>query len=578
MQSATNLKNIVLFKDFKFSLGDVYINLEERFMLKVVHFLELSQGSDKNLQNQQIETSLDQDMKFNSNLDEVDHKQFFEALRIVVRPVKFSIVETDTIHSKNLLKLKQKIKLKLVTFENANLDFRDYKKSNLFENFGFISEDLKKHYSDQIMSQAIKLLGTVDFLGNPVGLISDVRDGIKDLVTKRDVGSFISNSVHGVTNSTGKIAGTVSNVFSSIHRDNDHNIRRAKIRAMGHNSGEHFSSGVTSLFHGLHGMTTSLYTSTVDGAKKDGFLGIGTGLAKGLAGTVTKPVAGVLDFAGEMALSVRDKVGSNQKMKRAIKKIRQSRVTTSMSKSLQPYNFYESIALSIFELELENEMRNSEEDFSLSAGSSQNSSNGSHSGRNSNNSLVNSRLGSSASTPTNSPHTGPTSSNFQNSLNYLDFDREVFYLGRVWDFCFVRESGRGTSREQAHNCYITNKKVVFYISKTTDNSKASSNSRNSNAPFKISYEFPFEVIKKCEVNLVRETSSANSVEIRSATGLKITEKIMIVKKDKLNGMEELIEIFAMNDNSHCSQLVFLINKAISLWYETTHYVNVGHSQ
>lgn len=52
---------------------------------------------------------------------------------------------------------------------------------------------------------------------------------------------------------------------------------------------------------------TSVITSTVEGVKTEGGVsGFISGLGKGLVGTVTKPVAGALDFASETAQAVRD--------------------------------------------------------------------------------------------------------------------------------------------------------------------------------------------------------------------------------------------------------------------------------
>lgn len=50
-----------------------------------------------------------------------------------------------------------------------------------------------------------------------------------------------------------------------------------------------------------------MITSTVEGVKTEGGVsGFFSGLGKGLVGTVTKPVAGALDFASETAQTVRD--------------------------------------------------------------------------------------------------------------------------------------------------------------------------------------------------------------------------------------------------------------------------------
>jgi len=58
---------------------------------------------------------------------------------------------------------------------------------------------------------------------------------------------------------------------------------------------------------GIIGGLTSVITSTVEGVKTEGGVsGFFSGLGKGLVGTVTKPVAGALDFASETAQTVRE--------------------------------------------------------------------------------------------------------------------------------------------------------------------------------------------------------------------------------------------------------------------------------
>ena len=58
---------------------------------------------------------------------------------------------------------------------------------------------------------------------------------------------------------------------------------------------------------GIIGGLTSVITSTVEGVKTEGGVsGFISGLGKGLVGTVTKPVAGALDFASETAQAVRE--------------------------------------------------------------------------------------------------------------------------------------------------------------------------------------------------------------------------------------------------------------------------------
>ncbi|XP_008941774.1 PREDICTED: vacuolar protein sorting-associated protein 13D-like, partial [Merops nubicus] len=101
-------------------------------------------------------------------------------------------------------------------------------------------------------------------------------------------------------------AGTLSDGLGKT-MDNRHQTEREYIRYHAATSGEHLVAGIQGLAHGIIGGLTSVITSTVEGVKTEGGVsGFISGLGKGLVGTVTKPVAGALDFASETAQAVRD--------------------------------------------------------------------------------------------------------------------------------------------------------------------------------------------------------------------------------------------------------------------------------
>lgn len=55
------------------------------------------------------------------------------------------------------------------------------------------------------MGQAAQILGSVDFLGNPMGLLNDVTEGVSELIKYGNVGGLIRNVTHGVSNSAAKV-------------------------------------------------------------------------------------------------------------------------------------------------------------------------------------------------------------------------------------------------------------------------------------------------------------------------------------------------------------------------------------
>lgn len=57
----------------------------------------------------------------------------------------------------------------------------------------------------ELISQAAQILGSVDFLGNPMGLLNDVTEGVSELIKYGNVGGLIRNVTHGVSNSAAKV-------------------------------------------------------------------------------------------------------------------------------------------------------------------------------------------------------------------------------------------------------------------------------------------------------------------------------------------------------------------------------------
>ncbi len=57
-----------------------------------------------------------------------------------------------------------------------------------------------------VKSQSIKILGSIDFLGNPVGLLTDVASGVTGLIaTQPDVLGLVRDVTHGMSDTTSKV-------------------------------------------------------------------------------------------------------------------------------------------------------------------------------------------------------------------------------------------------------------------------------------------------------------------------------------------------------------------------------------
>lgn len=59
-----------------------------------------------------------------------------------------------------------------------------------------ITNKLMSHYKSQMIRQVLKLLGSLNVIGNPVGLFSNISTGVSDLFEKPAEG-FIKGPLEG---------------------------------------------------------------------------------------------------------------------------------------------------------------------------------------------------------------------------------------------------------------------------------------------------------------------------------------------------------------------------------------------
>ncbi|XP_078487112.1 intermembrane lipid transfer protein VPS13D isoform X2 [Ciona intestinalis] len=322
-----------IYKSLNIDVGRLSLQLEEQLLLKLLYFI----GYGK-ISSQQDTELLDEtkvvEMNTSTDTTTTTHRYYFEAIRLSAMPVQLSVFTASRL-SPELKAVKQALNLTLVQFERAPVIIKSYSKHHVFENISFILKDVTKFLRDQMMGQAAMILGSVDFLGNPIGLLSDVKAGVTGLA-KGNFQNMIMHFTHGVSNSTAKVTSSLSKGLGGITMDDEYDETRRMIQENAHDAGGHVVAGVQGLMAGVIGGITSVITQPVRGAQKDGAKGFFKGIAKGVIGTVTKPVTGMLDLASESASAVREiSVTKEQQTQR----VRPTRCCHSFQGCLQSYSF-----------------------------------------------------------------------------------------------------------------------------------------------------------------------------------------------------------------------------------------------
>ncbi|KAK4623994.1 Vacuolar protein sorting-associated protein 13 [Fulvia fulva] len=191
---------------------------------------------------------------------------------------------------------------------------------------GALIANIQSHYVQESLRQVHIVIGSADFLGNPVGLFNNISSGVADifyepyqgLVTDRpqDLGvgiakgasSFVKKSVFGLSDSVSKFTGSISKGLAAASMDKEFQDARRMSRSR--NRPKHALYGITSggnafassLASGIGGLARQ----PMQGAEKEGAAGFVKGVGKGLLGLATKPAIGAFDLASSMAEGVRN--------------------------------------------------------------------------------------------------------------------------------------------------------------------------------------------------------------------------------------------------------------------------------
>lgn len=182
------------------------------------------------------------------------------------------------------------------------------------------------HYGQGFLYQLYRVLGSADFLGNPVGLFNNVSSGVADIFYEpyqglvmhgnkelglgiaRGASSFVKKTVFGLTDSVSKITGSVGKGLAAATMDKEFQSRRRMSRFR--NKPKHALYGITaganSFFTSVASGFEGLALRPLEGAEQGGAGGFFKGVGKGIVGVVTKPVVGVFDLASNVTEGMRN--------------------------------------------------------------------------------------------------------------------------------------------------------------------------------------------------------------------------------------------------------------------------------
>jgi hypothetical protein len=200
----------------------------------------------------------------------------------------------------------------LASIENAPVALQPLSLAHSFVTPAELSSRLAAHYRRQALSQIYVILGASDIIGNPVGVLSSLRNGVRDFIMKpwRGLAKW-SPGAFGA----GVAMGTLSLARASLHGVAYGTTRALLALTRGTIAGSSVVGAVdthlggqrlrpTGLLDGMRLAVIGLVTEPDRGFRTNGFMGLSRGLGAGMLGVLLKPTVGALSQLGGMTAAL----------------------------------------------------------------------------------------------------------------------------------------------------------------------------------------------------------------------------------------------------------------------------------
>ncbi|CZT04223.1 related to vacuolar protein sorting-associated protein VPS13 [Rhynchosporium graminicola] len=266
--------------------------------------------------------------------DQSGQDMYFELLNIQPMQLDLSFVRTDRVNVEDKTSSRNPLMffLNVLTMAIGNINDAPVRLNSLMLENARVSaavllQNMSNHYSQEALYQVHKILGSADFLGNPVGLFNNLSSGVADIFYEPYQGfimsdrpeqlgigiakgatSFVKKSVFGVSDSFSKVTGSIAKGLAEATMDKQFQDRRRMTRSR--NRPKHALYGVTaganSFVSSLASGVGGLARKPLEGAEQEGLTGFFKGVGKGAIGFVTKPAIGVFDLASNVSEGIRN--------------------------------------------------------------------------------------------------------------------------------------------------------------------------------------------------------------------------------------------------------------------------------
>jgi vacuolar protein sorting-associated protein 13A/C len=216
----------------------------------------------------------------------------------------------------------------LATISDLPLHFNEMIYKDIFTDTNKMIYLIMTHLIRQGIRESYKILGCMDMIGNPIGLVNKVGTGFIEFFNEprkgfahgpigigegivKGVGSLVQNIVGGSFEAIGKITGTFLQATK--------NLQGEKYNLLQQKEPENLIDGVYSGFKGaikdLGKGITGIFTNPYKSAKKGGVKGFFKGLGTGIVGFALTPFAMAFRLGNNIVVGMKNNLMFNSNLK-----------------------------------------------------------------------------------------------------------------------------------------------------------------------------------------------------------------------------------------------------------------------
>ncbi|KAI4459978.1 vacuolar protein sorting-associated protein vps13 [Holotrichia oblita] len=314
------------YKYFKVLIQEFHVKLDLAFVASVTNVFPQATQSDLEAEKQKF--LLDVDLVNNPLYQHVslqsqqEQKSFYDVLHFspLKIHVSFSLASNDTsgqnVNTPNALNvLLQGLGVTLTDMQDVVFKLGFFEREYTFLTQKQLVNEASSHYIGQAIKQLYVLVLGLDVLGNPYGLVLGITKGVEDLFYEPFQGaiqgpgefaeglalgvrSLFGHTVGGAAGAVSRITGAMGKGLAALTFDKEYQRKRQnQLNKTPGSVQEGIARSGKGLVMGVYDGITGVVRKPISGAKEEGVGGFIKGLGKGAVGLVTRPTAGVIDFA-----------------------------------------------------------------------------------------------------------------------------------------------------------------------------------------------------------------------------------------------------------------------------------------